>query len=97
MRSPDEIYETGLNDPDVNQQDAAINIFAFVQELRRQASASDPDSPDELTFQEIITASIKHVPGVATSFLAMLRDDSKMASDGEMLGHILSRQLGLYG
>lgn len=95
-RDPNATYDPALNDADVNQSAAAQDIFEFTQELRRQASASDPDSPSELTFQEIITAAIKHVPGAAASILAMLRDDSKLASDGEMLGHILTRQLGLY-
>ena len=97
MRAPEATYDGSLNQPDPNQEDAAEKLFAFAQELRKQASASDPDSPDELTFQEIVTAAVQHVPGSAMAIMAMLRDESKLASDIEAIGHIISRQLGVYG
>lgn len=91
MRSPDAVYDGDLNGPDVDQGEAAKEVFDFVQALR-QAAVTD----DKLTTAEIFQIAIGHAPGAATRILALVKGGDPIQSDIEMMGHILTRQLGVY-
>ena len=91
MRSPDALYDGDLNNPDQDQGEAAREVFEFVQALRQAA-----ESDDKLTAAEVFQVAIEHAPGAAARVLTMVRGGDPIQSDIEMMGHILSRQLGAY-
>ena len=91
MRSPNALYDGDLNGPDVDQGEASRDIFEFIQALR-QAALTD----DKLTTAEIFQAAIEHVPSAAARILTLVRGGDPIQSDIEMLGHVITRQLGVY-
>lgn len=91
MRAPNAPYNGDLNNPDVDQGEAAREIFDFIQALRH-ASATD----DKLTVNEIFQVAIEHAPGAAARVLDMVRGGDPIQSDVEMLVHVITRQLGVY-
>jgi len=81
MRVPEAKYDHKLNIPSVNQQQAIRTFFEFTQEVRRQASGKDLDSPGELTSAEVLTAALSKFPDGAAAIVAMLNDDVAMGRD----------------
>ena len=95
MRSEDAVYDGSLNIADQNQERVGRLAFEFVQALRREAGANDPDSSNKLTPVEIFQQSIVHVPGFASALVAALNDDSGLGDDILEVTHILVNQLGV--
>ena len=93
MRPPEAAYDSTLNVPSVNQQQAIKSVFEFIQELRRQASFEDEDSPDELTAAEIFTALLEDAPELAVDIIALVRDETALAEDGFNLAVGVTQQL----
>ena len=93
MRDPNATYDPTLNEPTVNQKQVAQTLFDFVQEVRKQMSDQDPDSPGQLTPMEILQIALSKVPAAAPVLVNLIRDDVSNVEDGEFVGHILFRQL----
>lgn len=81
MRSPEAEYDHALNIPSVNQQQAIKSFFELTQEVRRQASDKDLDTPGELTSGEVLRAALEKFPDLATSVVALMRDDVALGRD----------------
>ena len=93
MRDPRDQYDAGLNEPTANQENAARAVFEFVQALRLEASEFDPDSPGELTVEEIFSAAIQRAPGAAMALVSVVKDEHALGDDITEIAHIVVNQL----
>lgn len=91
MRDPNALYDPTLNEADPDQEVAAKAVFEFVQELRKAAL-----SDDKLEIMEIFQVAVANAPGAVAKVIDMVKGGDPIASDVEMLAHIISRQLGAY-